>query len=152
MKYKEAIEKIPSGSLISIGCRKGAGWFYFTKSDVLRIETEIIFKIMDDKMKKSLNQLRWTIPVLEKQMKNEEYISFVSCKCYIRDWNKLTSMQKRLSKMWKEYGDFNIIELLNCECIVRKKIDGSYGIILKKWNVFGNYWTKQEWEGDNGAI
>ena len=32
MKYKEAIKKIPSGSDVSIGCRKGAGWFYFTKS------------------------------------------------------------------------------------------------------------------------
>ena len=152
MKYKEAIKIIPSGSTVSIGCRKGAGWFYFTKSDVLRIETEIIFHIMDEKMKKSLKQLRWNIPILEKQLKNEKYISDVSCKGYIRDWDKLVSMQKRLPKMWKTCSEFNIIELLNCECVVRHKIDGSYGIILKKWNVSGNYWTKEEWEGDNGEI
>ena len=152
MKYKEAIKQIPPGVTVSIGCRKGAGWFYFTKSDVLRIETEIIFKIMDDKMENSIRQLRYKIPVLKKQMKNEKYISFVSCKGYIRDWNKLVSMQKRLPKMWKEYEEFNSIELLNCECVVRHKIDGSYGIILNKWSVPGNYWTKEEWEEDNGAI
>ena len=152
MKYKEAIEKIPSGSTVSIGCRKGSGWFYFTKSDVLRIETEIIFQIMDSKMKKSLKQLRYNIPALENQMRSEKYINFVSCKGYIRDWNKLVSMQKRLPKVWTEYSEFNIVELLNCECVVRHKIDGSYGIILKKWNVSGNYWTKEEWEGDNGEI
>lgn len=152
MKYKEAIEKIPSGSDVSIGCRKGAGWFYFTKSDVLRIETEIIFRIMDSKMKKSLKQLKWNIPTLENHMKSERYINFVSCKGYIRDWNKLVSMQKSLPKAWLEYSEFNIIELLNCECVVIHKIDGSYGIILKKWNVYGNYWTKEEWERNNGAI
>lgn len=152
MKYKEAIKIIPSGSTVSIGCGKGAGWFYFTKSDDLKIESEIIFHIMDEKMKKSLKQLRWNIPILEKQLKNEKYISFVSCRGYIRDWDKLVSMQKRLPKMWKIYSEFNIIELLNCECVVRKKIDGSYGIILKKWNVSGNYWTKEEWEGDNEEI
>ena len=152
MKYKEAIEKIPSGSTVSIGCRKGAGWFYFTKSDVLRIETEIIFRIMDSKMEKSIKQLRYNIPALKKQMLNERYINVVSCKGYIRDWDKLVSMQQRLPKAWLEYSEFDIIELLNCECVVRKKIDGSYGIILKKWSVSGNYWTKEEWEGDNGEI
>ena len=152
MKYKEAIEKIPSGSTVSIGCRKGAGWFYFTKSDVLRIETEIIFRIMDSKMEKSIKQLRYNIPALKKQMLNERYINVVSCKGYIRDWDKLVSMQQRLPKAWLEYSEFNIVELLNCECVVRKKIDGSYGIILKKWSVSGNYWTKEEWEGDNGEI
>ena len=152
MKYKEAIKKIPSGSTVSIGCSKGAGWFYFIKSDVLEIETEIIFHIMDIKLKKSLNQLRWNIPILEKQMKSDKYIGSVSCKGFIRDWCKLESMKKRLPKMWKEYNDFNIIELLNCECDVRHKIDGSYGIVLKRWEISGNYWTKQEWEGENGTI
>lgn len=152
MKYKEAIKIIPSGSTVSIGCSEGTGWFYFTKSDVLKIETEIIFKIMDDKMERGIRQLRWNIPILKKQMMNEKYISFVSCKGYIRDWNKLVDLQKRLPKRWKEYEEFNIIELLNCECVVRHKIDGSYGIILKKWNVSGNYWTKAEWEEDNGEI
>ena len=152
MKYKEAIKIIPSGSDVSIGCRKGAGWFYFTKSDVLRIETEIIFRIMDSKMKKSLKQLRYNIPTLENQMKNEKYINVVSCKGYIRDWKALVSMKQKLPKVWTEYSEFNIVELLNCECVVRHKIDGSYGIILKKWNVSGNYWTKKEWEEDNGEI
>ena len=152
MKYKEAIKKIPSNSVVTIGCSKGAGWFYFTKSDVLNVETEIIFKIMDEKMKKSLKQISWNIPTLEKQMKNDKYIGSVSCKGFIRDWCKLESMKKRLPKMWKEYNDFNIIELLNCECDVRHKIDGSYGIVLKRWEISGNYWTKQEWEGENGTI
>lgn len=152
MKYSEAIKIIPSGSIVCIGCRKGAGWFYFTKSDVLRIETEIIFQIMDSKMEKSIKQLRYNIPTLKKRMLNEKYINIVSCMGYIRDWNNLVSMQHRPPKAWLEYSEFNIIELLNCECVVRKKIDGSYGIILKKWNVSGNYWTKEEWEGDNGTI
>lgn len=152
MKYKEAIKKIPSESVVTIGCKKGVGWFYFTKSGVLKVETEIIFKIMDAKMKKSLKQITWNIPTLEKQMKSDKYIGSVSCKGFIRDWCKLESMKKRLPKMRKEYSEFNIIELLNCECVVRKKMDGSYGIILKKWNVSGNYWTKEEWEGDNGEI
>ena len=152
MKYKEAIKIIPSGSDVSVGCSKGAGWFYFTKSDVLRIETEIIRQIMDSKMKKSLRQLRYNIPTLENQMRNEKYINSVSYKGYIRDWNNLVSMKQRLPKVWAEYCAFNIVELLNCECVVRKKIDGSYSIVLKKWNVSGNYWTKQEWEGDNGTI
>lgn len=152
MKYKEAIKKIPSGSVVSIGCRKGAGWFYFTKSDVLRIETEIIRQIMDSKMRKSLKQLRYNIPALENQMRNKKYLNSVSCKGYIRDWNDLVSMKQRLPKAWTEYSDFNIVELLNCECVVRKKIDGSYSIVLKKWKVSGNYWTKQEWEEDNGTL
>ena len=152
MKYKEAIKKIPGGCDVSIGCSKGTGWFYFTKSDVLLIETEIIFQIMDKKMKASLRQLRWNIPTFEKRMSNERYLNLVSCKGYLRDWYKLEAMKKRLPKVWMEYSEFNIIELLNCECVVRKKIDGTYGILLKKWNVSGNYWTKEEWEGENGAI
>lgn len=152
MKYKEAIKIIPSGSTVSIGCRKGAGWFYFTKSDDLKIETEIIFRIMDEKMKKKLKQLRWNIPTLEKQMMNERYLNAVTMNGYLRDWEKLISMQKRLPKMWKEYGEFNIIELLNCECVIRHKMDGSYGIILKRWEISGNYWTKEEWEGENGTV
>lgn len=152
MKYKEAIKIIPSGSTVSIGCRKGAGWFYFTKSDVLEIETEIIFHIMDEKMKKKLKQLRWNIPTLEKQMMNERYLSTVTMNGYLRDWKKLISMKRRLPKMWKEYGEFNIIELLNCECVIRHKVDGSYGIILKRWEISGNYWTKEEWEEDNGTV
>lgn len=138
MKYKEAIKIIPSGSDVSIGCRKGAGWFYFTKSDVLRIETEIIFRLMDGKMKKRLNQLR-------SQMNNPKFIHNVSASKYIRNW-------KALIKALNEYADFTIIELLECECTIRHKIDGSYGIILKRWNVSGNYWTKEEWERDNGTI
>lgn len=152
MKYKEAIKKIPSGSDVSIGCRKGAGWFYFTKSDDLKIETEIIFHIMDEKMKKKLKQLRWNIPTLEKQLISEKYLKGVTLNGYLRDWNSLISMKNRLPKMWMEYGEFNIIDLLNCECDVRHKMDGSYGILLKRWEVSGNYWTKEEWEGDNGAI
>lgn len=152
MKYKEAIKKTPAGSDVSIGCRKGAGWFYFTKSDDLKAETEIIFKIMDKKMETSLRQLRWNIPTLENQMKSEKYLNIVSCKGYIRDWDKLVSMQRRLPKAWLEYSEFNIIALLNCECNVRKKLDGSYGIIFSKWNVSGNYWTKKEWERDHGKI
>ena len=152
MKYKEAIKKIPKGCDVSIGCRKGAGWFYFTKSDNLSDETEFIFHSMDTKLKKSLNQIRWDIPILEKQMKNEKYINFVSCKGFIRDWCKLEKMKKRLPKMWKEYGEFNIIELLNCDCHVLKKMDGSYGILLDRWSISGNYWIKQEWEEKHGKI
>ena len=152
MKYKEAIKKIPGGCDVSIGCSKGAGWFYFTKSDVLLIETEIIFQIMDKKMKASLRQLRWNIPTFEKHMSNERYLNLASCKGYIRDWYKLEAMKKRLPKVWMEHSEFNIIELLNCECVVRKRMDGCYGILLKKWNVSGNYWTKKEWEDENGAI
>lgn len=152
MKYSEVIKKIPAGSYVSIGCSKGAGWFYFTKSDNLKEETEFVFHIMDDKLKKSLNQLRLNIPILEKQMKNDKYIKYVSCTGFIRDWCKLEKMKKRLPKMWKKYSEFNIIELLNCECVVRKKMDGSYGILLKKWKVSGNYWTKEEWEDKNGTV
>ena len=152
MKYKEAIKKIPADSEVSIGCSKGAGWFYFTKSDDLKVETEIIFKIMDENMKKSLKQIRWSIPTLEKQMKSDKYIKFASCKGFIRDWCKLESMKKRLLKKGREYRDFHIIDLLNCECDVRHKIDGSYGIVLRRWEISGNYWTKEEWEGENGAI
>ena len=152
MKYKEAIKKIPAGCDVSIGCRKGAGWFYFTKSDVLKIETEIIFHIMDEKMKKKIKQIRWNIPTLEKQMMSDRYINNVTMNGYLRDWNSLISMQKKLPKLWTEYAAFNIIELLNCECIIRHKMDGSYGIILKRWEVSGNYWTKKEWEAANGEI
>ncbi len=152
MKYKEAIKKIPSGSDVSIGCRKGAGWFYFTKSDVLKIETEIIFHIMDEKMRKKIKQIRWNIPTLEKQMMSDRYINNVTMNGYLRDWNSLISMQKKLPKMLTEYASFNITELLNCECIIRHKMDGSYGIILKRWEVSGNYWTKKEWEAANGEI
>lgn len=152
MKYKEAINKIPSGSTVSIGCRKGAGWFYFTKSDALRIETDIIFHIMDEKMKKKIKQIRWNIPTLEKQMINDRYLKAVTLAGYLRDWNKLISMQKRLPEIWQEYNEFNFIELLDCECILRHKMDGSYGIILKRWEVSGNYWSKEEWEAEHGEI
>lgn len=138
MKYKEAIKKIPSASIVSIGCSEGAGWFYFTKSEDLKIETEIIFRIIDEKMKKKLNQIRYN-------MRNEKYLNAVSLNGYLRDWNKLISMQKK-------YGEFNTIELLNCECTIIHKIDGSYGILLTRWNISGNYWNKEEWEEEHGKI
>ena len=152
MKYSEVIKKIPGGCDVSIGCSNGAGWFYFTKSDELKEETEFILQTMDNKLKKSLNQIRWDISILEKKMKSDKYIKFVSCKGFIRDWCKLETMKRKLPKMWTEYGEFNIIELLNCECVVRQKIDGSYGIFLEKWSISGNYWTKEEWEDKHGAI
>ena len=152
MKYKEAIKKIPSDSVVSIGCREGAGWFYFTKSDDLKIETEIIFRIMDEELKKKLRRIRYNIPTLEKQMSNEKYLRAVTLNGYLRDWNKLISMQKKLPEEWKKYGEFNIIDLLNCECVIRHKMDGSYGILLERWNISGNYWTKEEWEGEHGTV
>ena len=152
MKYKEAIKKIPSDSIVSIGCLEGAGWFYFTKSDDLKIETEIIFRIMDEKLKKKLRQIRYNIPTLEKQMSNEKYLKAVTLKGYLRDWKALISMQKKLPETWKKYGEFNIIELLNCECVIRHKMDGSYGILLARWDISGNYWTKEEWEGEHGTV
>ena len=152
MKYKEAIKIIPSGSDVSIGCREGAGWFYFTKSDDLKAETEIIFKIMDEKMKKSLNQMRYNLPNLKRQIKDEKFIKNVSLKGYLRLWNQLINLEKRIPKAWMEYSQFNIIELMNADVSIRHKMDGSIGIIFNKWNVSGNYWTKEEWEGDNGAL
>lgn len=152
MKYKEAIKKIPSGCTVSIGCRKEAGWFYFTKSDDLKTETEIIFKLMDDKMKKSLNQMRYNLARLRSQMNDFKFIHNVSTDGYIRNWKALIKTEERIPKAWLEYGEFNIIELLNCDCYALKKMDGSYGILLDKWSISGNYWTKQEWEADNGEI
>ena len=152
MKYKEAIKIIPSGSDVFIGCRKGAGWFYFTKSDDLKAETEIIFKIMDEKMKKSLNQMRYNLPNLKRQIKDEKFIKNVSLAGYLRLWDQLINLEKRIPKAWMEYSQFNIIELMNADVSIHHKMDGSIGIIFNKWNVSGNYWTKEEWERDNGAI
>lgn len=151
MKYKEAIKIIPSGSDVSIGCRKGAGWFYFTKADNLKAETEIIFKIMDEKMKKRLNQMRYNLPRLKWQIKDERFIKNTTLKGYLRLWNQITDIEKRIPKAWMEYSQFNIIELMNADVSIRHKMDGSIGIIFNKWNVSGNYWTK-EWEEDNGAL
>lgn len=152
MKYKEAIKKIPSGSTVSIGCRKGAGWFYFTKSDDLKTETEIIFRIMDSKMKKSIYQMSCNLAGLRSQMNNLKFIHGVSTDGYIRNWKTLLKTEEKIPKAWMEYNYFTIIELLNCECIIRHKMDNSYGIILKRWNISGNYWTKKEWETKHGKI
>ena len=152
MKYKEAIKQLPPGVTVSIGCRKGAGWFYFTKADNLKAETEIIFKIMDEKMKKSLNQMRYNLPRLKWQIKEERFIKNVSLKGYLRLWDQIINLEKRIPKAWMEYSQFNIIELMNADVTIRHTMDGSIGIIFNKWNVSGNYWTKEEWEGDNGAI
>ena len=152
MKYKEAIKKIPSGSDVSIGCSRGAGWFYFTKSDDLKAETKIIFKIMDEKMRKSLNQMRYNLPNLKRQIKDDKFIKNVSLIGYLRLWEQIINLEKRIPKAWTEYSQFNIIELMNADVTIRHKMDGSIGIIFNKWKVSGNYWTKQEWEEDNGAI
>ena len=152
MKYKEAIKQLPSGIDVSIGCRKGAGWFYFTKSDDLKAETEIIFKIMDEKMKKSLNQMRYNLPNLKRQIKNEKFIKSVTLAGYLRLWEQITNIEKRIPKAWMEYSEFNIIELMNADVSIRHKMDGSVGIIFNKWIVSGNYWTKAEWEEKHGAI
>lgn len=152
MKYKEAIKQIPSGVDISIGCRKGAGWFYFTKSDDLKAETEIIFKIMDEKMKKSLNQMRYNLPNLKRQIKNEKFIKSVTLTGYLRLWDQIANIEKRIPKAWMEYSQFNIIELMNADVSIRHKMDGSIGIIFNKWRVSGDYWTKAEWEEKYGAI
>ena len=152
MKYKEAIKQLPSGIDISIGCRKGAGWFYFTKSDDLKAETEIIFKIMDEKMKKSLNQMRYNLPNLKRNIKNERFIKSVTLAGYLRLWEQITNIEKRIPKAWIEYSEFNIIELMNADVSIRHKMDGSIGIIFNKWRVSGDYWTKAEWEEKNGAI
>ena len=152
MKYKEVIKQLPPGVDVSIGCKKGAGWFYFTKSDDLKTETEIIFKIMDGKMKKSLNRMRYNLAGLRSNMNNPKFIHNVSTGGYIRNWKNLLKTENRIPKAWAEYGEFNIIELLNCECIIMRKMDDSYGILLKRWEISGNYWTRQEWEAANGKI
>ena len=152
MKYKEAIKKIPDEADVSIGCRKGAGWFYFTKGKDLKVETEIVFQIMDSKMKKSINQMRYNLPGMRSQMNNLKFIHNVSTAGYIRNWNQLIKAEERIPKAWMQYSAFNILELLNCDCIIRHKMDGSYGIILLKWDVSGNYWTKKEWEGEHGTL
>ena len=152
MKYKEAIKEISPGLDVSIGCRKGAGWFYFTKSDDLKAETENIFKIMDEKMKKNLNRLRYDLPYYERKIKNEKFIKSVTLAGYLRLWNQITITEKNIPKAWMEHSQFNIIELMNADVTIRHKMDGSIGIIFNKWNVSGNYWTKQEWEEDNGSI
>ena len=152
MKYKEAIKQLPSGIDISIGCRKGAGWFYFTKSDDLKAETEIIFKIMDEKMKKSLNQMRYNLPNLKRQIKNERFIKSVTLAGYLRLWEQITNIEKRIPKAWIEYSEFNIIELMNADVSIRHKMDGSIGIIFNKWRVSGDYWTKAEWEDKHGTV
>ena len=152
MKYKEAIKIIPSGSTVSIGCRKGAGWFYFTKSDDLKAETVIIFKIMDEKMKKSLNQMRYNLPNLKRQIKNERFIKSVTLAGYLRLWEQITNIEKRIPKAWMEYSEFNIIELMNADVSIRHKMDGSIGIIFNKWRVSGDYWTKAEWEDKHGTV
>ena len=152
MKYKEAIKEISPDLDVSIGCRKGAGWFYFTKSDDLKAETKIIFKIMDEKMRKSLNQMRYNLPNLKRQIKDDKFIKNVSLTGYLRLWEQIINLEKRIPKAWMEYSQFNIIELMNADVTIRHKMDGSIGIIFNKWNVSGNYWTKQEWEEDNGAL
>ena len=152
MKYKEAIKQLPPGVTVSIGCRKGAGWFYFTKSDDLKAETEIIFKIMDEKMKKSLNQMRYNLPRLKWQIKDERFIKNSTLTGYLRLWDQLINLEKRIPKAWMEYSQFNIIEFLNADVSIRHKMDGSIGIIFNKWKVSGDYWTKEEWEGKHGTI
>lgn len=152
MKYKEAIKQLPSGIDVSIGCRKGAGWFYFTKSDDLKAETEIIFKIMDEKMKKSLNQMRYNLPNLKRQIKNERFIKSVTLAGYLRLWEQITNIEKRIPKAWIECSEFNIIELMNADVSIRHKMDGSIGIIFNKWRVSGDYWTKAEWEDKHGTV
>ena len=152
MKYKEAIKQLPPGVTVSIGCRKGAGWFYFTKSDDLKTETEIIFKIMDEKMKKSLNQMKYNLPNLKRQIKDDKFIKNVSLTGYLRLWDSIINLEKRIPKAWMEYSQFNIIELMNADVSIRHKMDGSIGIIFNKWKVSGDYWTKKEWEGKHGTI
>lgn len=152
MKYKEAIKQLPSGVDVSVGCRKGAGWFYFTKSDDLKNESEIVFHIMDDAMKQSLNQMRYNLPRLKKQIKNNRFIHNVTLAGYLRLWEQITNLEKRIPKSWNEYSQFNIIEFLNADITIRHKMDGSIGIIFNKWRVSGNYWTKSEWEEKHGKI
>ena len=152
MKYKEAIKEVSPGLDVSIGCRRGAGWFYFTKSDALKAETENIFKIMDEKMKKNLNRLRYDLPYYERKIKNEKFIKSVTLAGYLRLWNRITITEKNISKAWMEYSEFNIIEFMNADVTIRHKMDGSIGIIFNKWRVSGDYWTKKEWEEKHGAI
>lgn len=150
MTFREALDKIPLDEIVSIGCASGAAWFYFSRSgyiNILRIQ-----EMIERGLHQKLYSYRWNYAMYNNNLKQLSFIQNCSTSGFIRAWKKFISYPERIKKVEKEIQDFNYNELMEAPCVVYRKLDLTYAIVLLKWSVFGSCWYLGEWEEKHGKI
>lgn len=150
MTFREALRAVPFDEIVSIGCAAGSGWFYFSRSgyiNILRVQ-EMIEKSLHQK----LYSYKWDYANYNDALKQLSYIRNCSASGYIRVWKNFIGYPERIKKVEKEIQDFNYYELMEVPCVVFRKVDLTYAIILLKWSISGSYWYLSEWEEKHGKI
>ena len=150
MTFKEAIESIPQDAIVSIGCASGAAWFYFYRSENLNLLTVIM--TIKRGLEQKLYSYKCAYAMYKSNLKELSFIRNCSTSGYIRIWKKFIGYPERIKKVEKEIQDFNYDELMEAPCVVYRKLDLTYAIVLIKWSVSGSCWYLSEWEEKHGKI
>lgn len=150
MTFREALKEVPYDEKVSIGCASGSGWFYFARSGYINIlhVSEMIKRGLHQK----LYSYRCNYAMYNHDLKELSFMQNCSASGYIRVWKKLLSYPDKIKKVEKEIQDFNYNELMKATCVVYRKLDLTYAIVLLKWSVTGSYWYLSEWEEKHGKI
>lgn len=150
MTFREALDSVPLDEIVSIGCASGAAWFHFYRSGCLNILT--VIKTIERGLHQKLYSYRCNYAMYNNDLKKLSFIQNCSTSGYIRVWKKFIGYPERIKKVEKEIQDFNYNELMKAPCVVYRKLDLTYAIVLLKWSVSGSYWYFSEWEEKHGTL
>lgn len=150
--FKEALDKVPSDEIVSIGCASGVAWFYFTRGLNLELNALDIVTIIERGLYQRLYSYKCNYAMHKHALKELSFIGSCSTSGYIRVWKKYLTFPEKIKKAEDELRNFNYNELMKAPCVVYRKLDLTYAIVLLKWSVFGSYWYFSEWEEKHGKI
>lgn len=150
MSFREALRAVPFDEKISIGCASGSGWFYFSRSGHINILH--VQEMIKTGLHQKLYSYRCNYAMYNHDLRELSFIINCSTSGYIRVWKKFIGYPERIKKVEKEIQDFNYNELMKAPCVVYRKLDLTYAIVLLKWSVSGSYWYFSEWEEKHGTL
>ena len=150
MTFREALDSIPENKIVSIGCASGAAWFYLYRSGNLNLSTVIM--IIKRGLEQKLYSYKCAYAMYKNDLQNISFINNCSTSGYIRVWKKFIGYPDKIKKAEKAIQDFNYDELMEAPCVVYRKLDLTYAIVLLKWSVSGSCWYVSEWEDKHGKI
>ena len=151
MNLKQALKRLPPDVIVSVGCKEAPGWFYFSR--VKDVNTRRVTVILNEKIHDSLYSKKLNINEIKHDLKDYEYIQRSTTKGYIEKWKKLLSDQENYEDLFKEFVACSEKEVLNTKVsVIFKRSDSTYGILLDRWKVSGQFWYYQEWEEKYGAL
>ena len=150
MTFKEALDSIPQDAIVSIGCASGAAWFYFYRTENLNLLSVIM--TIKRGLEQKLYSYKCNYAMHKHALKEFSFIQNCSTSGYIRVWKKYLTFPERIKKAEDELQNFNYDELMEAPCVVYRKLDLTYAIVLLKWSVSGSCWYVKEWEEKHGKI